>query len=211
MSKQGGVWVSGAMMDSSLIKGFKTDIEEVNLHLTADAQTRQDRAEPLPAERYPQVMTRNRDQKIGRLPDFCNAGAFWTLSGAFADVLRQFNLGQTRLYPVQVFQFDRKTPVEGEYFTLAFGETKDTLLPEVSRLRRPSYSSPDALEWKLIIGGYKDGDVVLAPAALDGVDLWMESKLRSAFLLSDALVTALKAAKLTRRLSLRRCTVESEQ
>ncbi len=210
MSKQGGVWVSGAMMDSSLIKGFKTDISEVDLHLTVVAQRCQQRAEPLPAERYPRAMYGDTPfTNIKKLPDFCNAGAFWTVSGAFADVLRQFNLGQTRLYPVQVFQFDRKTPVEGEYFMLAFGETKDTLRPEVSRLEQGSYSNPNAQEWKLILGGYKDGDVVLAPAALDGVDLWMESKLRRAFLLSDALVTALKAVKLTRRLSLRRCRIES--
>jgi len=167
MSKQGGVWVSGAMMDSSLIKSAKMDVDDSNLDLVVEAQRCQGQGNPLPADRYPQVIFGMFPfKKNKKLPDFCNAGGFWTVSRAFADVLRQFNLGRTRFYPVQAFQFDRKTPIEGEYFTLAFGETKDTLLPELSRLERP-YPGQDL--WHLQLGAYKDGDVVLAPSAFDGV------------------------------------------
>ncbi|MCK0100935.1 hypothetical protein MWU63_01365 [Pseudohalocynthiibacter sp. F2068] len=44
-------------------------------------------------------------------------------------------------------------------------------------------------------------------AALEGVDLWVESKISEAFFLSDSLVAALRATKVTRRLGLSRCRV----
>ncbi len=65
------------------------------------------------------------------------AGAV-VVSAACADILRQFDLGHSSLYPIKLFQHDRGTPVEGEYFCLNIGERKDAFLPELSRGSRPS-------------------------------------------------------------------------
>ena len=130
------------------------------------------------------------------------------VSGHFAEVLRRFELGQTGLHPVKLFHHDRKTPFEGEYFTLAFGETKDTFVPEESPEADTIFMNKDIWEPSL---GREDNGLALSNAALEGVDLWMEKRMRKVFFLSDSLVQALKSEKLSQELSLYRCRVISSQ
>ena len=60
------------------------------------------------------------------------AGAY-IISEAVAEVLRNFDLGQTRLYPTRFFEFDQKTPLPGQYYCLAIGETKRGIVIEKSK------------------------------------------------------------------------------
>ncbi|NSX55455.1 imm11 family protein [Parasulfitobacter algicola] len=197
------VWVSRAMMDSTLMKGFDHDNYFVDKENALDAMRRNEKGEPLPADRFPKEMYGEyRDEKVKKQPDIFNAGGFWTVSAECADVLRQFDLGQTSLYPVKILQHDRTTPVEGTYFCLNFGETKDAFVSEESpRARERGYNA-----WGLPYG-VKDGEMAIKPDALKGVDLWMDQRVKDAFFLSDPLVKALKAAKLTRRFGLRKCRI----
>jgi hypothetical protein len=171
-----------------------------------DASRRASLGEPLPADHYPkEFYGKYVNKRMGPQPDIFSAGGSWVASVAFAEVLRQFNLGRTALYPTRLLQHDRKTPVEGsDYYCLGFGERKEVFLPTESPGATKPHEDQDI--WKLSLDP-KDDDLAVTPRALDGVDLWMDPRVRHAFFLSDRLVMALKSAKLARRLGLRRCRV----
>ncbi|MDI4637909.1 MULTISPECIES: hypothetical protein, partial [Halomonadaceae] len=126
------VWATNCFTDSELIYAFDPDNYLTDEDNAVDAMKRAKLGEQLPVERFPKEMyVTSSYERFKTVPDiFC--GGFWIVSARFAEVLRRFELGRTALYPVKLFQHDRKTPFEGEYFTLAFGETKDTFVPEES-------------------------------------------------------------------------------
>ena len=192
------------------MKSFTCDELEIDLEGTIDAMSRNGRGEPLPMHRFPaSVRGEFPDERFKKLPDICMAAGFWLLSSACAEVLRRFELGQTSLYPVKVFQFDGKTPVEGQYHHLNFGETKKAFEPE----QTPNVSvasplpNPEPTGYWTLPAGIIDGDVAVNEGALEGPDLWIDRSLPRMFFLSDALVQELKKAKLTRRFGLRKCRV----
>ena len=205
MAEDKVVWVSRAMMDSTLMKSFLSDLYFADQELALDAMRRVKRGEPVPAGHHPkEYYGKYPDKRMGPPPDIFCAGGDYVVSAAFAEVLRQFDLGRTTLCPTRLFQYDRTTPVPGDYFYLGFGETKEAFLPYKSPRAVKPYA--DQQVWKLSLDP-KDDDIAVSARALDGVDLWMDPKLWYAFFLSDRLVRALKSAKLARRLGLRRCRV----
>ena len=111
-------------------------------------------------------------------------------------------LGKGALYPVELFQHDRKTPVEEEYFCINFGNQKQAVVPEYSPKLRKPYPAVDL--WKLPFV-LENGDVAVTKAALEGSNLWIDPQIWGGLFLSDPLVKALKEAKLTRQFKLRKC------
>jgi hypothetical protein len=106
-----------------------------------------------------------------------------------------------------VFRYDRKTRLEGEYFCLNFGERKSALVPEQSpRAKKNPYEKIDCGVRTLPLVP-RDGDMAVVRETLAGPDLWIDPLVRDAFILSDHLVQALKAAKLARRFGLFRFRV----
>lgn len=199
------VWVSRAFMDSSLVKRITSDLFESDTDKAVEAMKGNEKGLPYPSERFPdELYAKDRGKKLGKQPDIFNGGSYWIVSAACADVLRQFDLGDGALYPTKLLQHDRITPVEGEYFCLNFGNQKQAFVPEYSPEARKPYASHNI--WRLRLTP-KDGDIAVTPTALNGPDLWVDPDLWDAFFLSDPLVQALKAAKLTRRFGLRKCRV----
>jgi len=121
-----------------------------------------------------------------------------------ADVLRRFDLGQGALYPVRVLEYDRETPVEGNYFHINFGNVKEAFLPEMSPTAQRRHDGIDI--WKRIVPA-KNDEMAVRGTALTGPDIWIDPRFYNAFFLRGCLVQALKAAKLTRGLWLSRCRV----
>jgi hypothetical protein len=207
------VWGSRAMSDTTLIKSITCDELETDPATVLEAMENVTKAHPMPAARFPKrLYGKYRDKHIKKLPDICMASGFWVVSAACADVLRQFDLGLTSLYPVDIFQYDRTTRVEGDYFHLAFGEVKNVFEPDqtpdvrvASALRNPKPNGYWRLKFTL-----SDGDTAVKKSALEGVDLWIDPSLLDIFFMSDALVQALKVAKLTRRFGLRKCRVVAQ-
>lgn len=137
-------------------------------------------------------------------PALFMAGGFWTVSSDCAAVLRQFELGEGKLYPVKLLQHDRNTPVEGEYFCLNFGAQKTTVLTDQSpRIHKP-YENYDIWEPPAAM---KDKDIAISASALDGPDIWMDTQMRDAFFVSNPLALLLRAANVSRAFSLRKCIV----
>ena len=102
--KQGGtmaeekvVWVSRAMMDSTLIKPFLSDLYFADKELAIDAIRRTKRGEALPADLYPKEhYGKYPDKQMGRQPDIFSAGGVWLVSAAFAEILRRIQSGTHR-------------------------------------------------------------------------------------------------------------------
>jgi len=210
-AKEDLVWISRAMMDSTLIKGFDNDLYESDKERSLEGMRRSERAEPVGTDFFPKVMwysrlqvrrTQNPEKRL--LPPFFLGGGYWVANAQFVETLQQFELGRTAFFPVELFANDRKTPVESTYFCIAFGEIKDTFAADLSPRMRKPYPKHDLWNLSLVP---QDDDAALTSAALRGVDLWMEARVREAIFFSDRLVKALRAGKMTRRLGLRKCRV----
>jgi hypothetical protein len=146
-----------------------------------------------------------RKPRTGRLPDLALAG-FTLVSERLADVLGKFDLGRSRLMPVDVLMQDRQTRLPGHYFVLNFDSLKDAFLPGQSPgLKNLMQSSR---RW-MPASTTKDDVIALSPAAATGPDLWWNPNFHSAMFLSDRLVQALRAAKLDKHFRLVRCRIVS--
>lgn len=206
MRQKPQIWVSRIMCDTTLIKSFEADLHFTDQDAYLDAYKRNLHGEPLPADRFPkEIYGKYPDKRMKNLPDVF-LGAAWIVSAEVATVLQQFNLGRTSLYPTRLFQHDRKTPVEGNYFCLNFGEVKSALVPEKS----PAAEIPRYGGKRDLSPSVEDGGLTLTRQACAVPDLWIDTELTNAVFLSDALVQALKAAKLTRRFGLRTCVILDE-
>lgn len=200
------IWVSVVMMRSSLTRGFIGDIRLTELEKATNTAKRNSAGEALSADCFPkEIYYMYSDRLETKLPDICMA-AGWVVSEAVADVLRQFDMGKGALYPVKVFQHDRKRLVEGTYFHLNYGNTKEAVLLEKTiGARKSPYPSGD--QRRSFIGLINDGDIAIRAAALDGPDIWLDPQIQKTFFLSDRLVQALKKAKLARCFKLSRCKI----
>ncbi|MDQ7735325.1 hypothetical protein QT231_21710 [Halomonas sp. SpR1] len=199
------VWATNCLTDAELIYSFKNNLMQDKQKLI-ETIDHLERGEPQTAERFPSEMyIASQYLEVKKVPDIFMGGGGWVVSGRFAEVLRRFELGQTGLYPVKLFHHDRKTPFEGEYFMLAFGETKDTFVPEESpKARKIPFTKKDL--WGPRHSDNEDS-LAFEINVLDGVDLWMEKKMRKVFFLSDSLFQALEAENLSNVLDPYRCRV----
>jgi hypothetical protein len=201
-SQNARVWVSRAFMDSSRIKGFTADPLPTGMNLGQMAELNET-GERMSAEHFPkQIFANYPDKKEKKQADLVLAAGAVVVSAACADVLRQFDLGHSSLYPIRLFQHDRKTPVEGEYFCLNIGERKDTFLREHSPLVNEFGDKTMMMPPNL-----HDDEVAVGPAALEGPDLWVSPPLIRIFFLSDRLTQALRAAKMGRVFGFRACRI----
>ena len=205
MSKKNIVWVSAAPMSGYINKAFDSDIFLNDKEIALDSMRRSEKGASISANCFPtQMYGKYPDKHYKKHPDLFKAGGFWTVSAATAEVLQQFDLGDGGLYPVELFQHNRTKRIEGEYFCWYFGNVKKTYLPEESNNMRYPFGSDTRCTLNL---APKDGDVALSSLALNPPDVWVEQNIESAFFLSDPLVQALRAAKVTRNFALKKCRI----
>lgn len=206
-------WMSVASLDASLIVSLRSEMSFAEDPAVREAYVNAGHAagigQPIPPEFLPKTLFAWRGSPVSskpltkRLPHLCNSD-FWFVSTETADVLRRFDLGGSKLHPVEVLMEDRKTPVPGSYFILEFDSWKDVFVAEASpdipmasgskTRRRPWLSTPDDA-------------AALSRQALDGADLWWNPNIIRTFFLSDRLAQALRAAKVDKPFTLRRCRI----
>jgi hypothetical protein len=167
------------------------------------------RGEPLPREAFPEalyVFDRKRFEKIGGL---FTAGSFYAVKGKLAQVLSQFDLGQGGLIPFPIYQEDKVTLVAGEFYIWKFGAQRGAFLPEQSPKIKPfGFGLNIAKDQWQVRSDVEDGDIALAAASATGPpDVWCDPKLSLSLFFSDALVEALRAAKVDTDFHLRRCRI----
>jgi len=208
-----GVWVSKAFTDPNLIYPFgdkyTLDGDEKTREPWVMSQVLNMRGESLPAERFPEELYAFRSSEFDPVviykdfPDFFNLGYF-VVSGAFADVLRQFDLGGGGVYPTKLFQEDRTTEISGDFYCLNFGNKKEAFLPEHSPRATAARYSRRNME---LPGVIKDDDIAVSRIALEGPDIWIDPILNNSFFMSDRLWQGLVAANVHKPLKAARCKV----
>lgn len=157
-----------------------------------------------PAEMY---MRKGRNDHKKAKRHFMTCGLM-IISEESANVLRKFNIGTGNIYPVKLFHPDKKTQMEDNYYFLNIAEKKNAFLTEQSPVRFAPYGEEEGI-WTPN-PNHKDDQYVFSSVALDGVDLWMDERLQSAFFMSDALAQAMKDAKVAKHWDLYRCPVQPE-
>ena len=162
--------------------------------LAAEASRLLSSGQPVPPEmRATSVWMEKGKKGQGKFPDLFYANGWWVVSREVAEILRGFDLGEGGLYPLEVLQSDRVTPVGGEWLYWIFGNRKDTLDTEASRNLRVHSPVPGD-PWRKLASHPADDDATFSQAALVGPDVWIEKRLKGAVVLSgglgDALLTA---------------------
>ena len=200
-------WASLALRSPCLNMSLRPDLEVWDEDRIIEAKRRNEGGEALSAEWFPTELYAWEDApwyRPEKLGDIFFADAYWVVSEKAASVLRQFDLGHGALYPVTIYQKNRKTPVDHQYYCINFGHVKKALLPELSPGVRPRRGRGlEGQYWPK--GKVENGDIVVSCAALEGADLWIDPQLKGAFFLSHALGRALKAAKASKNFALYKC------
>jgi len=200
------IWISNIFHDSTNVRG--TDIDRSEPGWTALRERQSVSEEELPLRLYADV----RDETFSNLPPVFHGGGGLKLSSPVAAVLRQFDLGKAFLAPARLYLYDRRTPVDQEYFVYASYERKDAFVPELSRdVRRPSRQKDDPPRYWKMPWEPKDGDIALREAALEGADMWMDPKLFGSLFMKGRLVASLQQAGFAKIFSLTRCRVVLDQ
>jgi len=202
------VWVSAAMSDSRLLTTLRADIfdspnfQEVNQFLVKNEY-----GYPFSVEHFPKkIYWVGAGKKKKKLAPFFNTGLFY-VSEELANVLRQFDLGECGLYPVTLYEKDRKTVDDRTYFTINFGNRKRVFLPNESPAARVGPLDTEEGETRRLPMVPDHDLIAVSPAALIGPDLWIDENLAVGIFVSGRLYDALKAANLARVFGFKRCRI----
>lgn len=146
------------------------------------------------------------------LLDFLYIDAFYGVTGKLARILQDFNFGEGGgLIPYPIYQKDKITPYEGEFFLLNFGRgcQKDTFLAEESNLKAfRSLRTEEKHGYELWAPVSENGDdFALSEDVLNGPDLWFEKKINGCFFVSDRLAKVLNEARLNVDFRLSKCRI----
>jgi len=203
-------WVTQAPSDERLMAPMWSDAEidgdKAAAELERPVKNKSRRGVPLPAADFPASVAANRDPNdppkiYQKLPHFFTSSWIFA-SKELADVLRQFDVGGG-LYPVDIYQEDRKTRVPGTYLHLNIGTAKNALLAEQS----PGVGDPYGMGVLLFNAPLNDDEITLSDVALSGPDIWVDPNLSSAIFFSDRLWTAMKLAKVHTPFRAKRCRI----
>jgi len=200
------VWVSGAMINPAMLRPITHSFfGEDQIDFAIAAKRANEAGKPLGSEHFPPEIFVKRDAgtNYDKLPDLFFAGSYWVVSGAVAEVMRRFDLGEGALYPTKVYRKDRKTPIGDEWFCLNFGNVKSAL--DLVRSTFIRQLAPGTTSTFHKLNEAKNGQLVLDQSALDGPELWVDENLGDAFFLSEGLGSALKNAGLSRPFGLKKC------
>ncbi len=205
------VWASDAMVNVRMLRPITHSFDDGSAE-GKEKYTRGYRSnkagESLGAEFFaPEIfVAKHAKTNYEKLDDLFFAGSYWVVSGAVADVMRQFDLGQCNLYPTKVLRKDRKTPIGDKWFCLNFGNIKKAY---VGGGRNPAPHIKTEELWHAMpdFGVIKDDMLIVTADALSGPDIWVDPQIYDTFFVSDRLAKALKAAGVARPFGFKKCKI----
>lgn len=116
-----------------------------------------------------------------------------------ADILKQFRLGKTHMSPVTIYDaYTGEQLLEEAYYFVNVAEQRHAFVPELSKYQKKFPWREDTLYQLDFLALSKDYAVSEAALNMD-VDLWHDPMLSDSLFLSDALVSAFKAAGFTKK------------
>jgi hypothetical protein len=208
------VWLSLMLQDVTLIKLLNTDREftqRVYENHSRDHHHWWGKAIENTVD-FPTVFyAMHHDSKIGNLPDLVKLGGYMCVSARLKSILSEFDLSGATLHPVQCFEYDRATPVAGDYYFLNFGRQFDVVISKKSQGLKKPYEDRDV--YFISLKAYEAASsipVCLKNSALPITDMWADPRLANSIFFSNRLVARLKKEKLDECFNLRACEI-SEQ
>lgn len=143
-----------------------------------------------------------------------NFGGSWTIVTAETRrLLKDLKPGRLRFDPVEVLNAARTAPLwEGADLHIMQVLTcrREVLIEESYGIGKKRLDiTPDGTDVFMIHSIDRHDALVVAPPERGGAEMWLDDRLMGALFMSDRVATALKAAKLTRGWSLKRCVVKA--
>ncbi|WP_157033336.1 hypothetical protein [Loktanella sp. S4079] len=203
------IWMCDAQRHTQFVRGFSADLDDGEPQVFSrqekdDTFSKNDMGIPLARDRFPEkVYWRNKWKFDKSLPQFFHSG-FIFINEKAANILRDHDLGQGALYPVDLFENDRVTPIEANILTLCIGNQKDTVLLDQSENMKRLWPRHDFFSPQLWV---EDDNIVVDRSCLEGPDLWADPKIKFVFFMSDRLGQALIKARMKNAVKLVRCRV----
>jgi hypothetical protein len=197
---EGTVWFSNLLFGAPKFS-YVHPISERNREENSDIWRKNCRGIPQPCEKFSGEHFWGSVGRIRESPGHVSRCCYsYVVSEPVAAILRQFDLGHTRLYPTRFFEADRMTPIPGQYHCISFGETRESIIVERSKLteKYKSLHPPFRLT---------DSTFVVRASSLNGTDLWFDTAVRRTLLLKGSLVAALRTAKVDTAFHLTQCVV----
>lgn len=184
------IWMTRPFGDVDASRSLTSDQLERDKTEAIEGGRRNQRGEPLGPECFPTMIWpkpggKKRDSSPSA--DIFGGAGNWFVSGRFAGLLRQFDMGKAQLHPVKYFEADKETPVKGEWFGLSFGNVKEALLPEQSEGLGKTFNP----KVRKLNPGVQDLDVSFSLEAKLGPDIWIEPGLMHVVCLSGPLGDAM--------------------
>ncbi len=147
----------------------------------------------------PNVLYAHNVSKQIKFPSFCRTyDGDILINEECANLLKQFRLGDTAMYPLSFFDIDLNEPVNDKtYYLLNIAEWRHYLLPEFGseKIRKKSYNNESYQVFGLYVDYYKDGAIAITEQAVNcNLDLWHDPALTSSIFVSDELKKALDEA-----------------
>lgn len=151
-------------------------------------------------------------KSFAKTKDLFSAGGFYAVKGKLAGVLAKVDLGKGGLVPLRLYQEDMMTPEPGDYFVLNFSEPKNSFIgPQSENVKLVHIDQDTGHEYWTVSLMAKDGHVALSPAALAGTDIWVEQRVRDKIFMSEAVVMAIRTAKVRLDFDLVECRIVESQ
>lgn len=132
-------------------------------------------------------------------PSFCRTPeGYLLLAEECANVLKQFRLGETALYPVSFYDLDLNEPVNDKtYYFLNIAEWRNYLLPDFSNtdLKKEVTLNDKYDAYWMYYSDYRNNVITVEKQAVScDLDLWHDPALTSSIFVSDELKQALDDA-----------------
>jgi len=137
------------------------------------------------------------------LPSFFRTqDGFVIVTEACANMLKQFRLGESVLYPLSFFDIQLNEPVNDQiYYFFNIAELRSYLRPEycIENLDKRSYTKHAGYQlFDLYHADYTDYAIAIAKEAIEcDVDLWQDPELKTSIFMSENLKQALDNAQLS--------------
>ena len=141
--------------------------------------------------------------KTVELPSFFRTqDGFVIVTEACANVLKQFRLGESVLYPLSFFDIQLNEPVNDQiYYFFNIAELRSYLRPKycIENLDKRSYTNHAGYQlFDLYHADYTDYAIAIAKEAIEcDVDLWQDPELKTSIFMSENLKQALDNAQLS--------------
>jgi len=177
-----------------------------------DAIRKVETASPLERHELPEAASVWNEKAFAKKKDLFAVGGFFAVKGKMAEILSGCDLGEGGLVPMPLYKDDLETPWPEPCWFINFGGSKDCFLSAESKnlyLHGPSDRPEEDKFWSFH-GSEEHEAIAVAPAALQGADLWIERQLRGQIFMSGKLARAVKAAKVKPTFPLQRVKIAGD-